>query len=306
MNKKYDIILASYNGEKYIAEQLDSLIVSIQNCNFISINQLIITDDGSTDATKNIIDEYIEKYPYIRYYKNNGGKGVVNNFQNGIDKSTSDYILFSDQDDIWHRDKVSKTLEALIGIDDKPFLVITNICLVDENRKPLKGGHDFLSTDPANPQMTAYRSFGQGCCMGINRKLIDMVGHIPSEAVMHDWWFLLIASHFGKVKYIEEPLLEYRQHTQNVFGGMKRRRFSRFFDIQNQKKYITTLSIQSKKFIELYGDFIENDNLLKSHIFLSDIENKNYLERMKFYFSGNLKIRGLKNKIKFLIQLISI
>lgn len=306
MNMKYDIVLASYNGEKYIAEQLDSIIICIQNCDFISINQLIITDDGSMDNTKNIVDEYVKEYSYIKYYKNSRGKGVINNFQNGIEKSTSEFVLLSDQDDVWYRDKISKTLKILMNSDDKPFLVITNVCLVDENRRHLKGGHDFLHTDPNNPFMTIYRSFGQGCSMGLNRKLINVVGDIPNQAVMHDWWFLLVASCFGEVKYITEPLLEYRQHNQNVFGGIKKRSLSRFFNLENQKKYMETLSKQSKKFIEIYGDLISNDSLLESHIFLSDIKNKNYIERVRFYFFGDLKIRGLKNKIKFLVQLLSI
>lgn len=307
MNDKYDIILASYNGSKYIKEQVDSILASIKFCDIAIINQLIITDDNSTDNTEKIIRENYSNHPFIGFYRNELGSGVINNFQNGLNKSTARYIFLCDQDDIWHIDKIQRTMHAFFQTENSqlPFLIITNVNLVDEKLKFIGKAHDFLPSDPQNPVKTAYRSYGQGCSMAFNKSLMNKVGSISSAAVMHDWWILLIASNFGIVKYIETPLLDYRQHDNNVFGGNKNRKLYRYFNIKNQKKYIMTLSKQSKVFLEIYGKEITDINVLNTHLFFSEISKKKFVEKLRFYVGFSPEISGVKNKIKFILQLLA-
>lgn len=305
---RYDIVLASYNGAKYIEEQIDSILKCIDDCKTATINQFIITDDNSSDDTINIVNKLSHNIPYLYLCKNELAKGVINNFQNGINKTSSEFVFFSDQDDIWEEQKITKTIEILLESADKniPLLVITNINFVDENLSLISSGHDFDQSAPSDDVMTVYRSFGQGCTMAVNRKLLDFMGQIPKEAVMHDWWILLIAANFGKVRYITTPLLNYRQHSDNVCGGTKHNNITRYFNLRNQRHYMTLLSIQSGKFVELYYDKFTKSKSLDAHIFLSQINDKNIIQKIRFIFSDKVKMKGLKNRFKILIQMMSI
>lgn len=305
---RYDIVLASYNGAKYIEEQINSIVKCIDDCKTATINKFIITDDNSSDDTLIIVKKLAQNIPYLYLYTNELAKGVINNFQNGINKTSSEFVFFSDQDDIWDEKKITKTIEILLESEDenKPLLVITNINFVNENLSLLRSGHDFDRYSPSDELMTVYRSFGQGCTMAVNRKLLNFMGQIPTEAVMHDWWMLLIASNFGKVRYITTPLLNYRQHSNNVCGGTKHNNIARYFNLKNQRQYMKSLSMQSGKFVELYHDFFTEKKSLDAHVFLSQINNKNIIEKISFVFSDKVKMKGLKNRIKLLLQMIAI
>lgn len=307
MEYKYDIVLATYNGSKYLRHQLDSIIDAVDFCKIASINNLIITDDGSKDDTVKIIKEHYSFLPYLKFINNELAKGVISNFQNGINNSKADYVFLSDQDDIWEVNKITATMQILLQNkkNTQPFLVITNVNLVDENGIYLSKGHDFEQFDPIDPIKTAYRSFGQGCTMGMNRALINKVGIFPKEAVMHDWWLLLVASNFGEVRYIDYPLLNYRQHDDNVFGGNRHRSLLRYINLRNQRAYIHSLSIQSKKFLKIYGKELNRQDVIDIHIFLADIANKNMFEKFQFFRRYRLELKGIKNRAKFFIQLFA-
>ncbi|MGV0920649.1 glycosyltransferase [Empedobacter falsenii] len=305
---KFDIVLACFNGEKYIKEQLDSIITSIEYCKIGVIGKIIISDDSSSDNTKKIINEYILKYPYIHLISNDGKNGVKGNFQNGLIYTTSEYIFLSDQDDVWFTDKIELSLNEMIIIENIevsiPILVLGNLNYVDENLNYLGSGHDFLPEHVASPILTSYRSFGQGCTMLLNRALLALAQPIPQESVMHDWWILLVASNFGKVKYLETPLMNYRQHNNNVCGGYKNNSLKRYINIDKQKKYINEVSLQSQIFLNRFLFEINNKDSKKIHQFLSELGDKTFLEKILFYKFMNSKINGIKSKIKFLIQLI--
>lgn len=304
----YDIVLATYNGEKFIKEQLMSIIKAVDFCEVAKIGSLIISDDGSKDKTLSIIKEEMKKYSFILLFENGFKNGVKENFQNGLEKSNSDYVFLADQDDVWHENKIEISLIELIKLEENnkkiPALILSNVNFVDENLSFISSGHDFLANDTMDPSMTVYRSFGQGCTMGFNKALIQKALPIPSNSVMHDWWMLLVASNFGKVKYISKPLMDYRQHSDNVSGGIKNNSFKRYFNFKRQGEYLQEVSIQSQLFLGRFENLINDTSSLKGHLFLSKLKNKNLIEKLIFYYSGSLKIRGIKNNIKFLIQLI--
>lgn len=141
---KVDIILASYNGELFIEEQIRSIL----NQTHQNIN-LIITDDSSNDNTKEIVDGLMLLDKRIRFYKNETGSGVVSNFNNGLRYSTAEYILFSDQDDVWKNNKVELLLNEIIAkeVSDDfiiPCLIFSNLSIVNEDLSLIN--NDFMLT----------------------------------------------------------------------------------------------------------------------------------------------------------------
>lgn len=305
---KFDIVLACFNGEKYIKEQLDSIISSIEYCKVAMIGTVIISDDSSSDSTVEIIKDYVLKYSYIQLVTNNGINDVKGNFQNGLKYTTSEYVFLADQDDIWLIDKIELSLNEMIINENNevsiPTLILGSLNYVDENLNYLGTGHDFLPEYVGSPILTSYRSFGQGCTMLLNRSLLNLSQPIPQESVMHDWWFLLVASNFGKVIYLETPLMNYRQHNSNVCGGYKNNSLKRYINIDKQKKYINEVSNQSKVFLDRFLVEIYDKDSKKAHEFLSQLGNKTILEKILFYKFMSSKINGVKNKFKFLIQII--
>ena len=215
---KVDILLASYNGERYIREQLDSLLAqSHKNIN------IIIHDDGSTDSTVSIIREYEKKYP-VKVKLLDDGKHFGNasdNFMYLTGYGSADYIMFCDQDDYWDKDKVRITLDNMLlleskGGKDRPYLVFSAYMATDSDLKPLKNGMSFLYKLDLNHILV--QNCIAGCMCMINRKLKELAGEPDEAIIMHDWWLALIASSMGDIYYIDTPLMLYRQHGNNVVG----------------------------------------------------------------------------------------
>lgn len=305
----YDIVLASYNGENFITEQIESIFASIKACSIAKLNKFIISDDNSTDSTCSIVEDFIKYNPDLLLIRNKYSSGVKNNFQNGLDVSNGQYVFLSDQDDVWYNEKIEKSIQRIIELEsvncDIPIVVFTDVDLVDENLKLITSGLNFDKERYFFPEITCFRSFGQGCTMLLNRNLISISLPIPQDCVMHDWWFLLVASNFGKVSFIDEKLIAYRQHNNNVCGGYKNSSVKRFFDFYKQKKYMLNVSKQSKCFLVLYVNrFNSSFDSFKFHSFVSNLSNHNLFYRVFFIFSNKFFIRGFKNNLKLFIQII--
>lgn len=215
------ILLATYNGEKYISAQIDSLL-SQTYTNW----KLFIRDDGSIDRTADIILEYAskdERISIVEDDKNNLGScqnfAALLNFIRG----RFNYIMFCDQDDYWLPFKIDETLsymqrmEAQHG-EKKPLLVYTNFKYVDNNLREIVSKKNFQATQISKltfghllAQNPAY-----GCTMMLNRALQDIINPIPIEAENHDYWAALTASALGKIFYLNKPTILYRQHNNNI------------------------------------------------------------------------------------------
>ncbi len=219
---KVDIILASYNGIRYIAEQLNSLLE--QSYEDIHI---IIHDDGSTDGTFEVEEEYARRNPGKIFVISDGvvcgsAKG---NFMHLLKYTRSDYIMFSDQDDVWFKDKVKITLEEMRKVEkeigkERPVLVFGSYTPVNDELTIIKD-------NPKNRQEAAYKlnfsnllvqNYAPGCLAMINRTLADMMGEFDDAILMHDWWAALIAAAAGKIVHIDKVMMFYRQHSHNTVG----------------------------------------------------------------------------------------
>ena len=220
MDSKIEILMATYNGEKYIREQIDS-IISQTYSNWT----LLIRDDGSKDDTVKIIKEYEKKDKRIKLLEDNRGNlGFVKNFEELLKNSSEDFIMFSDQDDYWLEDKIEKYIFELNKLGDekflKPLLVHSNSFICDEKLEIKK--KEFINSRIAienNKNSYFFAYFVQGSTILINRKIIKMGLPFSKNVKLHDRYFHLLAEFFGKRVFIDKSLMKYRQHENNEIGA---------------------------------------------------------------------------------------
>lgn len=217
LNRKISVIMATYNGERYLREQLDSIINQSQ-----WIDELIIVDDCSVDSTCRIIEEYQQRYPIIRLIRNKQNLGVVKTFEKALLNSSGDYIVFSDQDDVWFENKIAVLMDS---IGDN-LLVYSDTIVVDEKLNKLYDSNLKFFETARNFSCFRDYLFGNnvtGCTMMIHRKLFDEVASFPVlRIIFHDQFLALCASYKGKLKKVTTPLMLYRQHSKNLSASYNR------------------------------------------------------------------------------------
>lgn len=220
---KIDILMATYNGEKYLREQIDSILEQSYT-DF----RLLISDDFSTDSTRDILNEYVEKDSRVIVFLQSKNLGVVKNFEFLLQKVESEYFMFSDQDDIWQKDKTKKSMELMEKTASD--LVYTNLEVVDQDLKlvhksywKLKGFEKKIKKYN-NFESLYLNNYITGCTMLVKSKWIEQVLPLPNKSkyILHDYWIALIISKFGKMSYIEEPQVRYRQHIDNRIGSKRK------------------------------------------------------------------------------------
>lgn len=215
-----EIALATYNGARFLPEQLASL--AAQRWPALSI---IAADDGSTDATDVILSNFTARP--LRIVRGPGGRGVRDNFATAIAATRASYVFLSDQDDWWEAEKVPAMMARLREIENRhgpghPVLVYCDLALVDRNLHP-GAGNWFTATSKSSEahDLTDLVLTGHvpGCAMAVNRALIDIAFPIPDRAYIHDWWLALVAAVRGTIAYVDQPLVHYRQHGSNTLGA---------------------------------------------------------------------------------------
>ena len=223
-NKPIAILLGVYNGSKYLADQLDSLINQT--------NQdwtLYIRDDFSTDNSCEIISQYCAQYPnFFLIEDNKGNLRCRDNFFQLLEAVDSDYYMFCDQDDIWLPTKIDLTFvkmkqNEILNIE-KPIVIFTDLIVVDENLNELSCSFwNYTKINPLIINKFEYLSVCNlmtGCTMMLNRNGYYTMLPISNKAVMHDCWIALktIAAG-GIIDFVIEPTILYRQHENNVIGA---------------------------------------------------------------------------------------
>lgn len=218
-----EILLATYNGEKYLNEQLNSL----KNQTYKNW-RIIARDDGSSDKTLQILENFKKNNPNkMEIYLNSGrSHGPMNNFCELMKLSKENYVAFCDQDDVWIPTKLEKTMKLMKKLERNfgllPILVHTDLMIVDKNLKIMF--KSMIRTQKLN--YSSRKSIKQlivqncvtGCTMMANRNLIRICGTIPKGAIMHDWWLAIVACAFGKLEFLDESTVYYRQHEANSVG----------------------------------------------------------------------------------------
>jgi len=283
-----EILLATYNGERYLEAQISSILEQ-SNQDF----HILIRDDGSTDATPEILDEFAYAHPeQIRLCPaETNRKGAVKNFSALLEASTADYLMFCDQDDIWLPDKIDITYHKIKDTEilteaETPILVHTDLRVVDSELHILHTS--FLQYARLNPARTAIQQLliqnvVTGSTVMFNRPLANLAAPIPENARMHDWWLALAASCFGQIVMIDEPTALYRQHAENVLGAKAYnfKYLGRKFGETLQMKTGTILAenyIQAEAFLNRYAPRLnpQEKQILRAFI---ELQTQPYLQR---------------------------
>lgn len=312
---KIAVCLSVYNGSLYLQEQLIS--IENQSCD-LSQMILFIRDDGSSDESNTIIQSFTRRSPLkIMVLSDKTNLGVKKSFEFLMSKAIdldAKYIMFCDQDDVWHKDKIEKSYrimeqqESMYG-KNTPILVHSNLTVVNSNLNVI--APSFWKYQYINPYKDKLadlllQNIVTGCTMMINRVLAEKVRTIPAEAIMHDWWIAMVASAFGQITFINEPLIFYRQHGKNDTGAKKygiKYIANRFFIKLFTNRYSSQLDkyiLQGDKFLKIYENDLDEKNkaILKS---FQQFPNLTKFQRIIFLFEHNVWKNGLIRNIGLLL-----
>ena len=265
--EKILVLMSTYNGEKYIREQMESILQQED----VDVH-LLIRDDGSKDGTLEILRQY-EDYNNAEVYQ---GKnlGACQSFFDLIKNASVkySYYAFADQDDVWQKDKLKIAIQMIEGESSIPTLYCGSYQLTD-------GGLNELPQRRTSPKNISFgnaliESNCTGCTAVFNRKLLELSKQqIPKEAYMHDWWLYLMASAFGKVVYDETPHMMYRQHESNVLGGNR----GKVNQIKRRIKNFSNLSHYVPAQLEEFERIFENQLTKHQKHLIHRVTNQNRL-----------------------------
>jgi len=303
------ILMATYNGERFIKEQIESLLEQT-----VSDYKLYISDDNSTDSTYEIAQGYARKHPekiFVSQNENNLG-GAKQNFIQMMITHIDEYIMLCDQDDVWLPGKIEKSLHKMKELEDchgisKPILIYTDLNVVDENLNVISTSY-FKTEDINNEKKTlnkiVARNITTGCTVMYNRALADLINVTPEHMIMHDWWLTLIACAFGELGTIYEPTILYRQHSDNEIGIVKVKTLShmlhKLINYKEAKRVLNDTYAQAASLLKIYNDKLSNEQKEFLNKFC-DIPNHNKINRWILICRLGVLKKGILRKISSFI-----
>ncbi|SHO57593.1 glycosyltransferase family 2 protein [Vibrio quintilis] len=293
------VILSAYNGETYLREQIDSILTqSYQNF------KLYIRDDGSQDQTRKILQDYEEKDARVTVFCGEN-VGCIHSFLLAAKDVDADIYLFSDQDDIWMKEKIAWAVTYFEQQDSSiPQLYHSDLCVVDSRMQKL---HDsFMSyqgldaADAMQKKTLFIQNFVVGCSMAVNKCLLErlFIKGIPEDIAMHDWWMALIARTQGQMYFDSRATLFYRQHERNVLGAQKRslatyiRALVSGQGIKRFVKFRSLAAAQAESFLKTYQAYLtpEYQSDLKA---VCSLGEKQGLTGVYRCFSSGIYLQGI-------------
>lgn len=298
--EKIKILLSTYNGERFIEEQMESLL----NQDNVLID-ILVRDDGSSDNTINILDKY-QKDKKLKYYSGDNLK-PARSFVDLVKKSDDcDWYAFCDQDDVWDHDKLYKAVEKLSALDtDQPIVYYSNLRIVDKNLK-------FYRFAKSNYQMpdSKYSCFVEneatGCTMVFNRAAAKYIKNYEiSYLSMHDSWMYMVGRIFGIVIYDDRATINYRQHEKNVIGASLRAnilykikgQLVRYFTSKEEPRYKNVIS-----FYNCYYNCLSDHDKRVLSVFLN--YKKNLYSRFRLIVDKNFRTGRFINDLKFMLLVL--
>ncbi len=312
--KIVDILLTTYNTNiEFLKEQIDSILNQSYK-NF----RLYISDDCSTDERViNALKEYESKDSRITIFVQKENLGFSRNFEFLLEQSSADFIMFSDHDDIWHIDKIEKSLRKIEH--DKVDLVYCDEKQIDKDGKLLHESYLNYKKFPivtGKDNILAFtRSVSLGCSQIISKELKEKMLPFKTDVIAHDWLTMFLASQNNGISFIEEPLLDYRLHDENIFGG---RGFQTNLRREKSgKKYADFLNYREKTIRKAYYDgakmclsYTNDDKYNEILNYYEKLFSSKYLNVNlgKFYkYLGYKKMgkRGIKEIMLFHFPIIS-
>lgn len=297
---KIAILMATYNGEKYICQQIDSILS--QTCKDW---ELYIHDDGSTDNTIAVVESYVEKYPNkIHLIDGKSTGGAKYNFFYMFGQVEAPYYMTCDQDDVWLDKKIELTYDKMLTIENKadvPCLVYTELRVVDSELNTIAdtmSGYQSLDCHKRTINQFILQNSVTGCTMMVNSALRDKMLRITDidNTIMHDWWAALVAAQFGKTAFIDEPTILYRQHGDNSLGALGINKLSYIVRRVWQKKQIQESMrlgrLQAREFAKTYN--LPADSLAVRY---AALEGKSRRVRQRFYKENDMYKTGTMRRL---------
>jgi glycosyltransferase involved in cell wall biosynthesis len=304
------ILMATYNGERYVAELIESVLKQTWPS-----WTLYVRDDGSQDRTREIVEHYAAEHPSrLRILPAGGVRlGVEGNFSCLLEAAEGPYFMFCDQDDVWLPEKVEKSMNLMGSLEAEslagtPLLVYTDLRPVDVNLRELDtsvwrhGKHDPDCGKRLNRLVVQNMVFG--CTILMNRALKDLVLPIPEQAVQYDWWFALVAACLGRTDYVPEATLLYRLHGSNTVGALPwgpRYIWSKallFFDRTALSEVLLRSQLQAGALLDRFGDSMSQDQheMLAAYATLRDrgfLARRSVLIKYRILKTGWVRNLGL-------------
>ncbi len=219
-----DILMSTYNGARFLAAQIDSILAQ-DHTEF----RLIIRDDGSTDETVKMVEDYTVRDPRVVFVKDDRGNlGAPHSFMALVEASKSALLMLSDQDDVWLPDKVSRTLCKMNRVleehgDNVPLAVFTDLTVVNEHLDVIN--ESFWNYQKLEPLLSRRwqdllaQNVVTGCTLMLNQAAKKAVLPFQLPEMMHDHWIAANVAKYGKLEFVAEPTVLYRQHSQNAEGA---------------------------------------------------------------------------------------
>lgn len=291
------VLMSTYNGEKYVEQQINSILNQTEKK-----VKIIIRDDGSKDKTCEILKKMENKYDNIKViYGNN--VGVPESFKKMLELEFNDnekYLFFCDQDDVWLENKIEKAVSELKKHDDKPAYYYSEVTAVNEKLIPMfKSNYTGVDTVGSSYNTTP----AIGCTVAFNRKLLDIIKNhkLPKNIVMHDLYLYRVCLAIdGVVIHDSDSYIYYRQHESNVIGITN----SNFKKMKVYSKYNKTRRMMAKEIIDIYSDKISKSN----YKILSKIANFNdkmpASKRIDLLFDKNYNSKKIKSNLKFIYDIL--
>ncbi|MCK5917007.1 MAG: glycosyltransferase family 2 protein [Cocleimonas sp.] len=270
------IILCTHNGEKFLQAQLDSLLKQMHE----NI-EILVFDDASRDTTIQIIKDYKKQHFNISLFTHNQCLGFITNFEQAIvywlKHGNSDYIALCDQDDVWHPDKLTQSLDALITLETlyprTPALVHSDLRLINANNQPIHSSFFASKNLNFSNEKSLSKLLGYNGVMGntllINRHLAKICIPFPHQLKYHDYWISVINELFGKRATIQHPLIDYRLHDKNTSNNRQPKSQGRqsIFQLTTSKKLAVPFFCDQRKplihyLLQNFPNLREDDRML--------------------------------------------
>lgn len=231
---RVSVALCTYNGARFIAEQLDSLLTQTH-----TPYELIAADDASSDNTWQILQHYAPRFERVRLIRNTKNLGLRANFQQVFEACSGDWIAPCDQDDIWEPDKIAALLQAA---GNEHGLAYGDSALIDEAGRSLNAriSDHFTMISGSRPRSFVFRNCVSGHACIFDRKLLERALPLPEE-IYYDWWLSFIASSFGSICYVDRSLVRCRRHAATITALGKARKRVRRSPLERYHSRLTAL-----------------------------------------------------------------
>ena len=287
------VVIATYNGAQFIGKQLDSILAQT----YTNI-ELVVVDDCSSDHTVSILNEYASRYSNIHVYINEHNLGYVKNFEKGMLVAKGDFIAPSDQDDIWLPEKLAILMRE---IGDNAIVYCNSELIDDEDNlvgKKLSDVKKLISFNDCLNYTVGNSAPGHG--MLFPKKLVTDSVPLPTM-IPHDYWLGFVATFYSQLKYIDQPLVLYRQHSDNVFGATKIKSADGTLPVRKRKTAKEELALAKQRMQLMYekcpADLVEQKEVFR-------VLNKSYQSfsfannwlRMITFFKYNGRILAFKRR----------